>query len=379
MRRRKLLLVSPRPPRSDGKGDQRRAYEIWEALSFEWDVEVLSWLPDVDGEIKLDLSTRVVGLTRALFMAIGRPFQVSYVQGFAPRRARLRLADNVNQDLTVFVTNRVVPRSVPERALLDFIDDIGGQAERRARSSRGVRALFWSCEAYRTRRLDRLLAKRVAISVAHSPADAAAISPLVRFIPLSVGTPAMEEQGDRIAFMGNLFYEPNHEAATWICESLVPHLRMLGVAPDRVVIAGRQPRPSLKELAGRVGADLRADVVDLDEVLREAAVVIAPMSLGSGAQYKVIDAVGAGRPCVISDIANSGLGLVDGQSALIRDRMSAASFAEAIVSLSRDVALRNRLVSNARQQLAAFMPEVVAGAWRAAAREVADRGGALVP
>jgi glycosyltransferase involved in cell wall biosynthesis len=378
LRRRKVLLVSPRPPRSDGKGDQRRAYEIREALSFEWDVEVLSWLPDVEGEGTLNLFTRAVGLTRALFMAIGRPFQVSYVQGFAPRHVRLRLADNLNQDLTVFVTNRVVPRSVPERALLDFIDDIGGQAARRARSSRGVRALFWSCEAYRTRRLDRLLAKRVAISVAHSPADAAAISPLVRFIPLSVGTLAMEEQGDRIAFIGNLFYEPNHEAATWICESLVPQLRTLGVSPDKVVIAGRQPRQSLKELAGRAGADLRADVVDLDEVLREAAVVIAPMSLGSGAQYKVIDAVGAGRPCVISGIANLGLGLVDGQSALIRDR-TPAPFAEAIASLSQDVALRNRLVSNARQQLAAFMPEAVAGAWRAAARECADLGGALVP
>jgi glycosyltransferase involved in cell wall biosynthesis len=378
VRRRKVLLVSPRPPRSDGKGDQRRAYEIREALSLEWDVEVLSWLPDVDGEITLDLFSRAVGLTRAFFMAIGRPFQVSYVQGFAPRHVRLRLADTLDQDLTVFVTNRVVPRSVPERALLDFIDDIGGQAARRARSSRGVRALFWSCEAYRTRRLDRLLAKRVAISVAHSPADAAAISPLVRFIPLSVGTLAMEEQGDRIAFIGNLFYEPNHEAATWICESLVPHLRTLGVSPDKVVIAGRQPRPSLKELAGAAGADLRADVVDLDEVLREAAVVIAPMSLGSGAQYKVIDAVGAGRPCVISGIANLGLGLVDGQSALIRDR-TPAPFAEAIASLSQDVALRNRLVSNAREQLAAFMPEAVAGAWRAAARECADRGGALVP
>src|SRR6202022_1486556 len=62
VRRRKVLLVSPRPPRSDGKGDQRRAYEIREALSYEWDVEVLSWLPDVDGEIPLDLFTRVVGL-----------------------------------------------------------------------------------------------------------------------------------------------------------------------------------------------------------------------------------------------------------------------------------------------------------------------------
>jgi glycosyltransferase involved in cell wall biosynthesis len=378
VRRRKLLLVSPRPPRSDGKGDQRRAYEIREALSFEWDVEVLSWLPDVDGEVTLDPFTRAVGLARALFIAIGRPFQVSYVQGFAPRRVRLRLADNLNQDLTVFVTDRVVPRSVPERALLDFIDDIGGQAARRAGSSRGVRALFWGCEAWRTRRHDRLLAERVAISVAHSPADAAAISPLVRFIPLSVGTLPMEQQGDRIAFIGNLFYEPNHEAATWICESLVPHLRTLGVPPDSVVIAGRQPRSSLKDLARRVGADLRADVLDLDEVLREAAVVIAPMSLGSGAQYKVIDAVGAGRPCVISGIANSGLGLVDGESALIRERM-AVPFAEAIVALSRDVALRNQLVSNARQQLAAFMPEAVAGAWRAAARECAGRADALVP
>ncbi|MGH9156640.1 MAG: hypothetical protein ACRD1K_12570, partial [Acidimicrobiales bacterium] len=45
--RPRALLVSPRPPRPDGHGDQRRAAEIARALAVDHDVEVVSWLPDV--------------------------------------------------------------------------------------------------------------------------------------------------------------------------------------------------------------------------------------------------------------------------------------------------------------------------------------------
>jgi glycosyltransferase involved in cell wall biosynthesis len=207
--------------------------------------------------------------------------------------------------------------------------------------------------------------------VTHSPADAAGIGTKVRAIPLAVGTTYLPDTGDRIAFFGNLFYAPNHEAAMWICQELAPRFASLGVGAEKILIAGRRPHPSLREAADGAGVELQADVADLNAVLTAAAVVLAPMTLGSGSQYKVLDAIGAGRACVISPVANSGLGLIDGRSALIRER-AAEPFADAIYQLLTDRSWRAELTAEARAHIAPYMPKQVADTWRASVREVME-------
>jgi hypothetical protein len=78
-----------------------------------------------------------------------------------------------------------------------------------------------------------------------------------------------------------------------------------------------------------------------------------------------LDAIGAGRPCVISEVANAGLGLVDGRSALVRERR-AEPFAEAVTTLLEDSYVASRLVAEARLQLTHLLPDAVAVAWRTA-------------
>ncbi|HEX2272386.1 MAG TPA: glycosyltransferase [Acidimicrobiales bacterium] len=363
-----VLLVSPRPPRADGQGDQRRAHEILAALSAEWDVDVVSWLPDVNRSGLRRWVANPVQLARALALSAVMPAQVAYVQSRAPRSLPATAAA---YDAVVFVTDRAVPRRVPEGAVVDFVDDLGGIALRRARSSRRWRALFWRWEGSRLRRHDRRLLERVRVAVAHSSPDATGIGATVETIPLSIGTEPMPDEGDRIVFLGNLFYAPNHEAATWICDELAPELGRRGIPPGTVLVAGRRPQPSLCERATATGVELRADVPDLAAVLAEAAVVIAPMRLGTGAQYKVLDAVGAGRACVVSPVANAGLDLADEVSALVTER-EAKPCADAIVRLLEDPALRRRLAAAARARLAGYLPEAVAESWRRTVRTVVD-------
>jgi glycosyltransferase involved in cell wall biosynthesis len=288
-----------------------------------------------------------------------------------PRAARRRL-HSAEHDVTVLVTNRAVPRRLPGGAVVDFIDDLGGSSIVRARSSTGLSSLFWHVEGRRIQRLDRRLATAAAVAVAHSPADAAAISPRVTSIRLSAGIQPLSEEGTQVIFVGNLFYGPNHEAGMWICSDLVPALAAVGVPPDRIVVAGRKPLQPLRDSAVQAGIDLRADVADLNAVYAEAAVVMAPMTLGVGALYKTIDAVGAGRACVLSPVANDGLGLVEGRSALIRER-EAGPFAEAIATLLADPGLRRRLAEQASLQLDDCMPRNVAARWRDAANVAAGR------
>jgi glycosyltransferase involved in cell wall biosynthesis len=274
------------------------------------------------------------------------PMQVAYCQGFAPSRIR---------------------HLPPHDLAIDFIDDLGGAASRKATSHGPLLGAFWRWESRRLRRLDARLATDAALSLAISPQDAAAIGSDVQTIRPSIATRPLADHGTKVVFIGNLFYEPNLEAAHWICDQLVPHLRALSMDPGSIIIAGRRPPTTLRTKAKRAGIDLRPSFPDLADLLSEAAVFICPVVLGSGVQNKVIDAVGAGRACVLTPFTNQTLALEDGQSALIRER-DPNIFADAILSLLNDSALRRRLTQNALRQLQPYSPEVVADMWRTSFR-----------
>lgn len=359
-KRNKLLLVAPRPPRVDGQGDQRRAAEAVEALTPEWDIDVLSWLPDVGAGGRPILRPPV--LLRIMLLALRSPVTVAYVQAMAPRTVRRRIRQTADTEV-LFLTDRVVPRRTPPRFSVDFVDDLGGAALRRAAGMRGPASLFWKLEGRRLRRYDCRLAARARRAIACSPVDADGIGSPVVVVPLSVTPRPVPQEGDAVAFLGNLFYYPNIDAAQWICEQLVPELARLGISPDRILIAGRRPPAEVVEAALRAGVRLLPDVPDPAEVHRQAAVEIAPIQLGSGTQMKVLDAIGAGRPCVITELVNRSLALVDGRSAVVCAR-EPKLFAEAIVSLLDDPAKRTRMAEAAHRELSRFAPEEVAKAWR---------------
>jgi glycosyltransferase involved in cell wall biosynthesis len=365
-RRPRLLVVSPRPPRRDGQGDQRRAAEIVAALDGEWEIDVLSWLPDPDEGAPLRPFRGVRHAAQTAAKSVRAPAHVAYVQAAAA--FSLRAALERGQDLTLFVTDRSVPPGFDRPFVIDFIDDMGGAALRRGASGGNpVVAGLWRLEGRRLRAWDRRLAARARVAFEVSQPDAAAIAAGVRAIPLAMAAEPEPGTGDKVAFTGNLFYGPNHEAALWICNALVPRLERLGIGRDRLVVAGRRPHPELQAATARAGVELRRDVDDLAAVVRDASVVIAPVSFGSGVQCKVLDAVGAGRACVLTAFANRALGLVDGESALVRERNGehdGDGFAEAVAALLADSSLRQRLAEGARRQLRAHRPAAVATAWR---------------
>jgi glycosyltransferase involved in cell wall biosynthesis len=336
------------------------------ALSKEWDLEVCSWLPDVGTRGLKRWKTGPLFLFKVLALAAVRPVGAAYVQAVLPRQMRLQMR-SAEYDQVLFVTDRAVPCFQPPGFVLDFVDDFGGAALRRSGAAKGPVSVFWRVEGRRIRRLDNKLASRARVAIACNPVDAQAISPALQVVPLAVAAGPMPEKGDTIAFLGNLFYPPNHEAAMWICEHLAPELTAGGFDPSRIVVAGRRPRRELVDAAGVAGVKIRADLADLSQVLREAAVVLAPMVLGSGTQNKVLDAVGAGRPCVISPLANASLNLVDGRSALICER-EPKPFADAVLKLLEDDGLSRSIVTQARVDLNANMAEQVHATWCAALR-----------
>jgi len=321
----------------------------------------VSWVPDGARPGMAQWLRHPTRLARLLGLAATAPAQVAYFQALGGRA----LAQLPPHDVALFFTDRAVPRSYRGRFAIDFIDDSGAAAFRRAERSGPLGRTLWRVEGRRLRACDARLAAAALVSMAITDEDAAGISPATVTVPMAMQYPSTPDTGDKVVFAGNLFFTPNAEAAEWICSTLVPQLRALGVDAARVVIAGRRPSPALQRQADAAGVDLRPEPPDMGAVLAEAAVAVMPVELGAGCQTKVIDATGAGRACVVTPFTARPFGLVDGVSAAVHER-TAPAFAEAVVALLADPARRARLVAGARERLAPYSEAAVHDAWRSA-------------
>jgi len=88
-------------------------------------------------------------------------------------------------------------------------------------------------------------------------------------------------------------------------------------------------------------------VEDLRPLYAKAAVVAVPLAVSAGTNIKVMEAMACGRAVVSTPVGCAGLGLVDGQDALIRS--SAEDFAGAICDLLADPAGRQAIAERARR------------------------------
>ncbi len=134
----------------------------------------------------------------------------------------------------------------------------------------------------------------------------------------------------RAVFFGSWWYPPNQEALDRIL-GLWPHLRER--VPDaRLAVAGRGLPDGLAARAARIeGIDLLGFVPDLQALMRTSALVVIPLEHGGGTKVKTIEALAAGKPVLATPVAVEGLGLVNGQHAVIRDPGEA--FLEALAAM----------------------------------------------
>jgi glycosyltransferase involved in cell wall biosynthesis len=335
---RPVRVVSLRPPSFAGPGDARRAASIQAALAAAGaEVRVSAFLKTNESLKSAILDRRVlIALVRVLASSWHvRPLQCLLMDAIASARP---LADRSKDEFCVYITSRVVPVDVPDDSFVDFVDSLSNNFAVRARHSTVLRP-FWSREAKLLKTWETRLAQNVAGSVAVTAAEAALIGEKVGAVPNEMthreayrpGAAAKADPPTAI-FAGNLYYQPNDEAARWIVSELAPELVRRGWDPQRLVIAGRRPRRKLVNLAAKAGVTVLADVPDLLVEIQKSAVALVPMSLGGGVQGKALDMLAARIPIVLTPKANTGLGLADNSLVRVRPR-DAVQFADAMVEL----------------------------------------------
>jgi hypothetical protein len=170
----------------------------------------------------------------------------------------------------------------------------------------------------------------------------------VAVVPNGVSVPPIDlKPSSGVLLMVGIFaYEPNAEGAQYFIEHIWPLVRaaepvaelwLVGASPESIPAHASQP----------AGVRFMGFVDDLDAVYQQSRAVVCPILFGGGTRVKLVEAAVRAKPIVTTTVGGEGLGLVDGEHALVRDTPSA--FADACIELLRNAERAQQLGLRVRE------------------------------
>jgi glycosyltransferase involved in cell wall biosynthesis len=178
----------------------------------------------------------------------------------------------------------------------------------------------------------------------------------ITVVPTGVDTqkfnvaPPSSANPPRMVFTGSMDWEPNIDAVDYFCSEIWPAIRNDKAFSDAIFqIVGRNPSPKVQRLASQ-SVQVTGTVPSVLEYLENASVVVVPLRIGGGTRLKIFEAMAMGKALVSTTIGAEGLEVDSGRDLLLAD--NASSFADAVLLLLRDAAVRRR-IELAAVQLAA--------------------------
>ena len=145
-----------------------------------------------------------------------------------------------------------------------------------------------------------------------------------------------------IVFVGGYSHAPNIDAVQYFVTEVMPILRrrLPGV---RFYAVGSNPPAEILALQAE-DVVFTGFVKDLNPLLDQMRVSVAPLRYGAGIKGKIGTAMAAGLPTVATSLAAEGMSLTHAENILVAD--GAEGLAEAVAQLYEDEVLWNRLSRN---------------------------------
>lgn len=215
------------------------------------------------------------------------------------------------------------------------------------------RRAYFRYQAARMEEVERRWCPKLALNVTVSEHDRDRLQQLAPgsrtlVVPNGVDTDEFAPDvmgGTGIAYVGGTNPFPNLDALQFFAADVLPRLRAAVDVP--ITWIGRASREQQREYAERHGIDLTGYVDDVRPLLNAAACHVVPLRVGGGTRLKILSSWAMGKPVVSTSVGCEGLAAIDGENILIRDEP--AAFADAIVRVLSDQALRRRLGERGRQ------------------------------
>lgn len=145
-----------------------------------------------------------------------------------------------------------------------------------------------------------------------------------------------------LMFIGGFFHQPNVDAVLYFVRDIFPLIkeRLPGV---RLYVVGSNPPASVSALGSR-DIIVTGYVKDVRSYFENCRVFVSPLRYGAGMKGKIGQSMAHGLPVVTTPVGAEGMGLADGENALIAD--SSLHFATAVTSLYSNESLWIKISSN---------------------------------
>ncbi len=375
----RIISINTLPPYPPSWGGRVRAFHLLDRLRQRHDLTVLcfyrsaddlagvQWLIDHGWNVQAIPFGRLQPtrpqtwpiLGRHLRAAFGsRPAGVTHWDQPAMRAAVVaaaRDADVVHAEDT-FLAPYLFGLPGKPRRILTALDIYTVTLTRRLDVTTGWRArLSLRREIDRFARYEAWVSGQVDRMLAMSAVDAAVLrglNPAARLAVVPNGVDTIRLQpgpiaptGRRLLFVGSPLHIPNVDAAVWLLTEIWPRIR--GRCPEATLTLVYMDTPAvLKLAAGQEGVRVTGRMLDMTPVYREADLCLAPLRIGSGTRFKILEAMALGVPVLSTAIGAEGLAAVPGQHYALAD--TAETLAGEAVALLADADRRRDLAAAGR-------------------------------
>src|SRR3989344_1992013 len=160
-----------------------------------------------------------------------------------------------------------------------------------------------------------------------------------------------------VLFIGDFRWVENRDAARMILKDIWPEIK-LKIESSTLRLRSRQELkiklwivgtniPNLIKKLGTDGVVFDENAPsDTSKIFEKADLLLAPIRIGGGTSFKILEAMASGVPVITTRLSAIGIGAMDKEEVLIAE--SKEEFTDSIAELLRDKSLYDKITKNAR-------------------------------
>jgi len=369
-----VLFVAHRAPFPPDKGDRLRSYHFLRGLAALGPVDLVApadtpaearaardGLAGLCREVHVHARRRPAALAAVLAaLAGGGSLTLAWMRDGRLARAVQELLERRDHGLCFAFSSGTAELwrlAGGRRRVFDLCDLDALKWEALSRRGSGLRAWIRGVEARRLLPVELELSAQAELTLVSTPREAEDLGARgghprrLEVLPHGTdwerfdGLPPASAAPPVIGFLGQMDYPPNVEAAQVLAREVLPRVRER--LPDaRLALLGRAPARAVAALAEPGRVEVAGEIASVPDALGGMAAFAAPLRSGRGLPSKLLEALAAGRPLVLSGWAAGSLTGETGRDYLVADDPPA--MAEALVELLREPAARDRLGDRGR-------------------------------